>query len=295
MSKPKLLITIGDSWTYGVGNLHSELFEECLKTKNYHEFHTNPIQLKYELENSWGSFLSDKMGFDYFLNFSYPATSFRTLWKLFLRLYPTNTFSEYEVYIILMPTYSNRISLDTLEKHVVVDKDDELYHEYVKFSIKNDFDINSMFYNQHGYDIIESIDFITKAGWKFLLGFVSKDDERYFIKKYKINDYSNVIIPSCFSHGMFQGTDVNENWKVRYDGHINSDGYMYVANHIYKFIKNTNINWPLNTTNTIKIGNEGGVILSNIRNTIKFNYKPLDKYDEYNSIQKILNINNNLI
>jgi len=88
MSKNKLLITIGDSWTYGIGNLHPELFKENMKREEKNEFKINHIQTEYELNNSWGSWVSDNLGFDEWLNFSKPSRSFESMWKMFLETHP---------------------------------------------------------------------------------------------------------------------------------------------------------------------------------------------------------------
>ena len=246
MSKNKLLITIGDSWTYGIGNLHPELFKENMTREEKNEFHSNPIQTEYELNNSWGSWVSDNLGFDEWLNFSKPSRSFESMWKMFLETHPRELFSEYDVHVIIMSSYFSRLCLATdVKDWGNFDASSKIYEHYISYLVEQnlDNDIDDVF-NSSASSVLKNAMFHLKdLGFKFLLGFNRLDDEVYFRNRYpKLSTYDIVVKPP-FQDGFFHGNDIPEEWHVHYDGHINEKAYKMVGFHISDYVKRVHPDW----------------------------------------------------
>mgnify|MGYP000273962889 CR=1 FL=1 len=238
--KQRLLITIGDSWTYGVGNLHPDLFKENMSGIEIYDFHSNPLQFEYELNNAWGSWVSNELGFDDWINFATPGSSLESIWRCFLDIHPITTFKDWEVYVIIMNPYFSRISLPVkVGKLGTIGTDTKLYEEWVKYVVNSSSDDINEVVNHNSATILREIIFkLNEFGFKTVLGFNDKNDEDYFRKEYTQISNELLILNRPFSDGFFQGYDVPKNWITPYDGHLNKDGYEFVANHIITQIKN---------------------------------------------------------
>ena len=246
MTKKKLLVTIGDSWTYGIGNLHPELFKENMTIDERSEFHSNPLQSQYELDNAWGSWVSDNLGFDEWLNFSQPARSFESMWKLFLETNPRDTFVDYDVHIIIMSSYFSRLTLATsINDWGSFDTSSDIYDVYIKHLVEHGYenDIDEILNNNSARVLKNAMFYLNYLGFKFVFGFNKIDDEIYFRKKYPKLSKNDKILKPPFDMGFFHGNNIREDWQVSYDGHLNEDAYKFIGLYISSCIKSMNISW----------------------------------------------------
>lgn len=246
MTKKKLLITIGDSWTHGVGNLHPELFKENMTIDEINEFHSNPLQSQYELDNAWGSWVSDNLGFDEWLNFSKPARSFESMWKLFLQTNTRDTFIDYDVHVIIMSSYFSRLTLATsINDWGSFDTSSDIYDSYIRHLVEHGHgnDVDDIVNNASASVLKNAMFYLNYLGFKFVFGFNSIYDERYFKKKYpKLSEWDKLLKPP-FDMGFFHGNNISKDWQVTYDGHLNEEGYKFIGLYISNCIKRMNISW----------------------------------------------------
>ena len=246
--KPRILITFGDSFTHGIGNLHPELYKEKWDSiEEERNFLQNPIQKKYELDNSWGIHVANYLNMDYYLNMSNPQWSIGASWKSFLESDPRKIFSDYDVHVIFMAGYTTRMDITTGKLWDSINPNNDLYDEWIRYLMNggDDVDESLTFYNHS--QLREIILQLRDWKWKFTLGFNDLDDE---IKFREYVNFTNIIDPA-FEGGMFKGPDSHQ-FLVEYDSHINEDGYKFVANHIFGYLNENHSSWISNTKRTPK-------------------------------------------
>lgn len=237
--KPRILITFGDSFTYGIGNLHPDLYKEVWDSVDEERnFLQNPIQKKYELDNSWGIHIANQLNMDYYLNISNPQWSIGTTWKNFLESDPRDTFNDYDVHVIFMAGYTTRMDITKGTIWDSINPSVKLYDQWVQSLVHNNDNVEESltFYNHS--QLREIILQLKDWNWKFTLGFNDLEDEIKFREYIKFTD----IIDPSFEGGMFKGPDAQQ-FHVEYDSHINEDGYKFVANHIIGYLNENHSSW----------------------------------------------------
>jgi len=221
--KKRLLITFGDSFTYGL----QEEDDKCL-------------------EYSVGSHLSEWLGFDRYVNFSKPAWGNETVWKEFLNKNPRETFHDWDVYCIFIASYFVRLTLPLDNYYFTLSYNSKELPIMKEWILMNDNPIKVL--EKVNCDVIKEIlQTFNDWNWKWLLGFNDINDENVFKNKFnKIR--SEKIIPPSFSRGMYHGAPKKYHCKVT--DHLNKDGYHHVAKLIFDYILETNPNWKGNGTPT---------------------------------------------
>jgi len=111
--KKKLLITLGCSYTEGVGCWNESLFTTTSTRAKILETHDENFynsQRPYFHEFGWPNRLGKKMGYDKVINLGKAASSTSGQLKVFFDLYYNNKFEEYETTIIWLLTDPSRFS-----------------------------------------------------------------------------------------------------------------------------------------------------------------------------------------
>lgn len=166
--KKKLLITLGCSFTEGVGCYDYSLIDK--PTREYTEedisfVHKHSVQ-KF-LEESWGSQLQDMLGYDDFLNLGVGNASNSHSAKLLFDSYLLESdLNDSEVLVIWLMTYSHRKSFYTDGFDKVYSHGNIIHDEIAKVQNRDDTTKEDLFYLKSVYN------FCKNKGWKFLFSHV---------------------------------------------------------------------------------------------------------------------------
>ena len=250
--KKRILIAIGDSFTAGIGCLHPDLFKQNWKNEQEKiEFNGNYIQMKYEVDNSWGKRLADKLNMDYFLNFGQPALDVGSSWKNFLECIPRYLFKDLDVYVIIICTYSHRLSVPFSNRWETLPLESELYKSFAIYMNNMNEDIENISNFESYSQLREATLQLNDWGWNWMIGFNDIVDEEKFIEKYPCYNNPKLLIKSIFEKGMFSGMSADK-YLVEYDGHINEQGYEEVAKRMFWHIRDENSHWIGEKTNQLE-------------------------------------------
>ena len=224
----RLLITFGDSFTYGL----QEEEDKCL-------------------EYSFGSHLSKYLGFDKYINYAFPSWGNETVWKNFLNLNPRQTFGKYDVYCVFISSYFTRLTVPIDDYYNTLSyntKDKNIMKEWV---LENKTPIETL--NNYSCDTLKEIlQTFNDWNWNWVLGFNNIIDQNIFLKKY--NKFDKIkLIPPTFSKGMYHGSPKEYHCKVT--DHLNKYGYECVANSVFEWVMETHSSWKGNS-NPIKTNYE---------------------------------------
>lgn len=199
MSKPRLLITIGDSLTEGTGCYDLELIKKHNITqqdnyynynnpynKKFEEFYNNSIEGFHEL--GWPNKLGKKLNYDKVINIGASGSSTSAHLKLFVEKILPKNLSKYDVLVIWMLTDSQRISFYTNGKITGFNAGTELHNEYVNTSsdIFYDSTLETIFYIKCMEEICKNNNFdllITAFGRPAFNQIRSMYDSKYYMKE----------------------------------------------------------------------------------------------------------------
>jgi len=250
--KPKLLITLGDSWTEGVGCYINPMpydtnykvsFDTCMDIvksdidKNLHNYH----------KSGWPNRVGEKLGFNKVINLGYGGCSNSFSVKLFYELLNNNSFENYDVLVIWMMTDPTRLSFYShglLENyHPDPDIDDAIGAGYLKEikSLTTDPVLEQKFY-------LQSMENICKVKDIYLITTSWNESFIYLHKYYKSNTY---LFSKIFHINPPHKELDKEGYKLNYSfcTHPNERGYEWIANKIVEGIKQNHPKWYSETPN----------------------------------------------
>ena len=223
-SKPRLLITMGCSFTEGVGCFDYSILEKDVSeyTEGDKEYvHNN--SLRYMLNNSWGSQLQEMLNYESFLNLGKGNASNSESAKLLFDKYYDNYFSQYEVLVIWLMSYSHRLSYYSGGHPKIYSHNNIIHDEVSKIQSNLDAGLEDLFYLRAVQSHADS------KGWKFLFSHVEGETLKVFRKYYKHQ------IPRFIDLKLFtSGLPPEKTSKIC--PHPNEIGYRDLATNIYDWI-----------------------------------------------------------
>tara|TARA_R110002153_G_scaffold46791_1_gene132127 strand:- start:175 stop:1017 length:843 start_codon:yes stop_codon:yes gene_type:complete len=244
MGKPRLLITVGDSLTEGVGCYDLELIKTHNITQQENHFnYNNPYNKKFEEfydksmegfhELGWPNNLGKKLNYDKVINIGASGSSSSAHLKLFVEKILPKNLSQYDVLVIWMLTDPRRISFYSDGKIRGFHVGTNLHNEYINSSSGIIFDSNleTIFYIKCMEEICENNNFdllITSFGRQSFNEIRSIYDSKYYMKE--INGELTFI---C---------SLNSNQISSLCPHPNQFGYDYFSKNMFESIQKYNTN-----------------------------------------------------
>lgn len=265
--KKKLLITLGCSFTEGVGaydlNQTYKVTDETITLENLEEFHS-----QYKKNNSrfheyaWPVKLQKRLNYEVLVNLGYGGSSNSHQAKKFYEYFHNSNISEkYDVLVIWMMTFSNRVSFYSngfirscivhSDKNVTVNDCSILTDAYINFvkNVQNDSLLETIFYLKTVHTLCQQNNF----NFLYLTlesHLCDKIDElyptNYFLNKYASKsqnwkvEYMDMI-PSCsaedrsyMQHAII--TSQTKHFKSPVCMHPNEHGYEFAASRLYHII-----------------------------------------------------------
>lgn len=229
----KLLITIGDSWTEGVGSYPIHILKKYGNPPVFH-FRPNPdmtdvnYQKEYWKNNSWCNLLAKKIKYD-LVNLGRGGSANPTISKLFYEHVYQNTFNQYEkILVIFLLSSPIRISFYKNGDHIDMNLYDishlhENFYPFCKFfltDIQNDYRDMCL---ESTYNV-RSVEALCQAKkFDFFYGTAFSDINDIY------HDRKNCINPeniSCFAN-LLQKDEIAK------CNHPNEKGYFKIANVMY--------------------------------------------------------------
>jgi hypothetical protein len=226
--KKKLLITMGCSFTEGVGCYDTSKMDElvfyALLPKEQYKYQVNNFH-----ELGWPNRLGKKLGYDKVINLGLGGSSISGQVKQFSEKYLDKDFSEYDVLLVWLLTDPSRISFYSNGeiKNIVSNSNQPLYNEYVK--ILHDINLDTILEQIFYIKVMEQI--CENKGYSLLLTSMFSDNDIYSIydSKYFLNSFH----PRPIIFG-------NEKYWCNIplgDKHLNEDGYEAFADELNKNIR----------------------------------------------------------
>lgn len=248
MNKPKLLITMGCSFTEGEGcydindlpsdininrntftDLYPEITEE-IKNKSYQRFH----------ENGWPNRLGKKLNYDRVINLGLGGSSTSGQLKVFMEKYYDQYFEEYDVFLFWYLSEPARISfyMDNRVQNLIpgigykFDEDDITEHDlgdiYVKLiDISHDTTLEQLFYIRTMKEICYN------RNWNYLVQHHNFSME-YLLRQYDDDEFylnqDNMNIDDMMP-------DNKDYYTSPICSHPNENGYELIAEIFYQQIK----------------------------------------------------------
>lgn len=237
--KKRLLISLGCSWTEGVGCYDYDILPDTFFDSNfYNTYPSKKIKIlekklkdRYH-EFGWPNRVGKKLGFDKVINLGRGASSNSGHIKTFLEFLDENDVSQYEVLVLWMMTDSSRFSFyvgnevqDFLNSHTI---DFPIYKEYVKqVASEYDYLLEQIFYMKVLENICENKGFdLLMTSWSPTI----EDIPKTYKSKYLLengNYFLNIPDKSYFSPCF----------------HPNEIGYEWMANKLVEVIKKNHSKW----------------------------------------------------
>ena len=221
--KKKILITFGDSFTYGL----QEDIDLCL-------------------EYSFGNHVAKFLGVDYYINYSTPAWGNESAWKSFLRLNPRISFKDYDVYVIFIASYFVRMTIpfDLNYKTLSYQSNEEPFMNHWIRTEPNPL----LTLEKYNIDVLKEILLtLDDWNWDWMLGFNNENDEHLFTNQYSINKRN--LLPKAFKHGMYHG--VPKIYHCHKTGHLTKEGYEAIGNHVINHIQRKKSHWIGNSKDNV--------------------------------------------
>lgn len=234
--KPKLLITLGCSLTKGYGSWDYSIVPgtqkiwnyEYPQIKNFEELHEDIF-----LKNSWPYKLQRKLGFDKLLNFGINGSSVSEQAKAFSEKMIDENFEDYDVTLIWLVTFSDRISFykgGEIQSYNSY-SDTDLYKEYINEIIWLETDTR--------LEMISYIKLIREIcrgkKWNFLFSTADVYEEPFISEYYKKSIEENIYIPQIGKTiiNMLGKSELSS----RICDHPNQLGYTILCDKIYQWIR----------------------------------------------------------
>jgi hypothetical protein len=236
--KKKLLITLGCSYTEGVGCYEPTLLNEfgnpikandIVYTQSINRFH----------RMGWPIHLQKKIQYDYLWNLGYGGASNSTTVKRWFEVFSDVNLSEqYDVLVLWMVTFAGRISFykNGIVKTILpnsknIGSAEELYKSYINFldkDFKKDIMLETYFY----VNIIKNI--CDLANYKFLYINVNSSDGIKLDSLMKGSNSLNFLYKTLYpTHDKI--LDVSNGNKA-FCGHPNEKGYEIIADTLFNLI-----------------------------------------------------------
>lgn len=251
--KPKLLITMGDSNTEGVGCYGDETqAENYVKQygKNIERFHAF----------GWPPRLQSKLNYDFLINLGTGGSSDSHQLKSFIENITEEELEKYEVLVIWMMTFPGRFSFYRNKRVFSVRASDSNNRQFPEISklalgyvnfIDNVIEDSAL---EQLYHIRVFSKICKNAGIKFLFSsldalqyeFLKENATKHFMTENNLDTYGKQIYPQ------FQ---LNPELKSRFCMHPNESGYEFIAENIFNIIQE---NFPglVNYNHTVEFGQE---------------------------------------
>lgn len=238
--KKKLLITIGCSFTEGVGCYDSEVVTYKVGGKIKYKKTEEVYYISKERfhKYSWPSNLQKQINYDYLINLGFGGSSTSGNVKVWFEKYYEKNFSdEFDVLMIWLLPSPSRFSF---------------YRNSTVMNINPAMERN--IYNVHSYDIgKEYLNFVEDIDLDPILEqifYVKIMEEQCVTKKYNFlyipQDYNqniffekfhNIKNMMKFNHSIFPNFSENPTMKSLVCEHPNELGYKYISNQIYNWIE----------------------------------------------------------
>jgi hypothetical protein len=238
MNKPKLLITMGCSFTEGVGCYN---LDKLSKSTNYFELPESEQHIHRESFHKlgWPNRLGKKLGYDKVINLGLGGSSTSGQVKQFFEKYIDIDFSEYEVLIVWLLTEPSRISFykDGEICDYSIGGNNSLHLEYTKLiSNKNELirDLNLLLEHIFYIKIIENV--CESKGYSLLLTPLYHPELFTTLRslhksKYYLTPYSKSFVDSILRSSRYSCNIPNG------DAHLTPEGYEVLASDMYNEIK----------------------------------------------------------
>ena len=231
LGRKKLLITIGDSWTHGVGSYDPKLLSQYRKKEITDvELYGNSNDTFYE--TGWPAVLADILECD-LINYASGGDSNSACVKRLINEYDEDHKQEYDhVTVIWLLTGNHRFSFysnNELKSFAPVGKyTDSIFKKYIKDVVKSDDDayLETAFY-------LKTMQYYCKAkGYNFIYGSAWEG----------ILPLNEVVDLDSNLHTFVQGGGITSLACILEDGdrshclHPNKQGYKRIAEYLYKVI-----------------------------------------------------------
>jgi hypothetical protein len=243
--KPKLLITLGCSWTKGVGCYKTEVNYNTNKLLSNEEIENlNYIHYQQSYDNfhefGWPNRLGRKLGFDKVVNLGMAGGSNSSSVKIIYEYLEREDISKYETLIVWLMTEPTRFSFysDGVLEDFQISQEirNPMMYEYLKFikNIKLDPILEQKFYLKtlENFCKVHDIDLITTS-WNE--AFV--DLFQFYRSKTYLHKTPKLMMPPFTKNDDGYLT----NWA--YCSHPNKNGYEWIANEMVKGIKENHSKW----------------------------------------------------
>jgi hypothetical protein len=242
--KPKLLITLGCSYTEGVGCYDFNYVPKDFKI-NHKKFNFNYIlnsSAGYDFylkskdrfhEKAFPNILGKKLGFNKVINLGLAGSSASGNLKVFFEKFYTTNFSDYEVLVFWLLPEPTRTSiyLNKMVHNIMFSEDNDFFKYYINNNAENI--IEDIVFEQ--IFLLKSMEMFCKSkNYSFLFTALNNDFIDIFLKEFdstsylnKSRDFELLNFPSS--------ADIYEYHS--FEGHPNEKGYEYLANTIFNSIK----------------------------------------------------------
>jgi len=250
--KPKLLITMGDSNTEGVGCWSDDINEYTpeIYSANIERFHTF----------GWPPRLQMKLNYDYLINLGMGGSSDSHQLKSFIENITDEELEKYDVLVIWMMTFSGRFSFYRNKQVFSVQASDysnvespeinKLAMGYVNFI--NDVTEDSALEQLYHIRVFNKI--CKDSNIKFL--FTSLDKTQYtFLKENAAEHFMTSNNLDIYGKEIYPAFHLNPEYKSRLCLHPNELGYEFIAENMFNIIQE---NFPhlVNGNHTVEFERE---------------------------------------
>jgi hypothetical protein len=232
--KPKLLITMGDSNTEGVGCWSDDTHDTTPETygKNIERFH----------KLGWPPRLQIKLNYDYLINLGMGGTSDSHQLKSFIENITSEELEKYEVLVVWMMTFPGRFSFYRNKKVFSVQASnvtdgkfseiDRLAMSYMTFinNLTEDSALEQLYHIRLFNRFCEgaNIKFLFCSLDKMQYEFLKETASEHFMTPNNLNMYGKEIYPSM---------DAYSEYKSRLCKHPNEQGYEFISENIFNIIQ----------------------------------------------------------
>ena len=244
--KKKLLITMGCSFTEGVGcwNLEQLPPNFSINHPKYREIFN--LHRSYFHQFGWPNRLGMKMGYDLVINLGLGGSSTSGQVKQFFEKYVDKDFSDYDVVIVWLLTEPNRLSFYKNNKIFNISNNDKvIFESYIKFlsnsnNMDSDFIDEQLFYRK----VIESTCKLKSYNFITFHAFQNEYSDLLTRKLNNINTHSDIRLESDILPKL--------NYISKICNHYNEVGYEMVANSMYDWISKNYSNIIYNSNDDIE-------------------------------------------
>lgn len=238
MNKPKLLITMGCSFTEGEGCYDFSSLPKNVKldynfTEKYPDlFYNLLLQNKQRFhENGWPNKLGKKLNYDRVINLGLSGSSTSGQLKVFMEKYGDEQFEDYDVLLLWLLIDPSRFSFYSDMKVVNHHSGnlDDITEEYIKNM--QDIIIDPLLEQMFYVKIMSKICKLNK--WTFYFSHLETYVQKY-IPKFNMQDH--------FISGNIDSGLESDLHNSPICGHPNENGYEIIANNFFTYLKNDNPN-----------------------------------------------------